>query len=85
MKLVVAAFAFNQQGTVVDRHVEQFTLNINTANLQSNPHAGIPIDQNLQLTKGQTYLLLAVIDEGSGRTGNLQIALDVPAATKAQK
>ena len=85
LSVVAAAFAFSQGGSVVDRSVERFTLTVNQANLRLNPHIDVPLDQHLQLAKGEVYLILALVDESSGRSGNLQIALQVPAPAKQQK
>lgn len=85
ISIVAAAFAFNQNGSVVDRHVQRFTVTVNQAKLRLNPHIGVPLDQQLQLAKGEVYLILAVVDESSGRSGNLQIAMQVPAPPRQQK
>jgi len=84
-KVILAAFVFNQYGTVVDRRVQRFTVSVNLAQLQEHPSVGVPLDQQLLLTSGPLYLLLAVVDESSGRSGNVQIALDVPSRPKSQK
>ena len=78
-KVILAAFVFNQYGSVVDKRVQEVTLSFNLARLQANPTVEIPVDQQLQFTRGQLSVMLAVVDVGSGRSGNLQVALDVPA------
>ncbi len=85
MNVVVAAFAFSQEGLVIDQHVQRMILNLNEENFRRNPHVDVPLDMHLQLTKGEVYLMLAVVDEGSGRSGNLQISMQVPASGKLEK
>ncbi len=85
VKLLVAAFAFSPTGTILERHVERFTLAINEESFRAYPHAELPLNQNLQLGKGDVYLFLAIVDEVTGRTGELQIAMQVPAAPKQRK
>ncbi len=85
MSVVAAAFAFNQGGSIVDRHLQRITVTVNQAKLRLNPHIDIPLDQQLQLAKGEMYLILALVDESSGRTGNLQIAMQVPAPAKPKR
>ncbi len=85
LEVVVAAFAFNQLGTVVDHRAQSVAITINEEQLRLHPHAEVPLDLDLQLSKGEVYLMLAVIDQASGRSGNIQISLDVPAVPKPGK
>ncbi len=85
IQIVVAAFAYNDYGSVVDQHVQRMILTLNEESLRLHPHAEVPLDLQLQLAKGEIYLMLAVVDEASGRSGNLQIAMDVPAPPKPVK
>ncbi len=85
MEVIVAAFAFNSYGSVVDQHVQRMILAINRENFRLHPHIDVPLNLQLQLAKGEIYLMLAVVDAASGRSGNLQIAMDVPAPPKPVK
>ncbi len=82
MDVIVAAMAINGYGSVLDQHIQRTTFSVNEANLGLHPTIGIPFDQHFQLAKGEVYLLLAVIDVASNRSGNLQVSLQVPAPEK---
>lgn len=83
IQVLLAAFAFNQDGSVVDRHLQRVTVNVNEANLRRDPHGEVPLDQQLQLVKGDMYIVLAILDEASGRSGNLQVAMRIAAPPKS--
>ena len=85
MEVVVAAFAFNQAGSVVDHRAQRVAITINEEQLRLHPHAEVPFDLDLQLSKGEIYLMLAVVDQASGRSGNIQTTVDVSAAPKPGK
>jgi hypothetical protein len=53
--------------------------------LRLHPKALIPVDQQINLHKGQKYLYLAVWDMTSGRLGTLQIPLKVVPESKQPK
>jgi VWFA-related protein len=82
--LGVAVFAFNDQGAAVDHLADRVTLTVNQDKLSLLPKQVIPVDQQINLRKGQTYLYFAVWDMASGRLGTLQIPLKVAAEPKVK-
>ena len=70
-------YAFNDAGSAEARLADKLTFAINEDNLRLHPKALIPVDQQINLNKGQKYLYLAVWDMTSGRLGTLQIPLKV--------
>jgi VWFA-related protein len=77
VEIGVAVFAFSEEGSAETRLANQLTFAINEDNLRLHPKALIPVDQQINLHKGQKYLYLAVWDMTSGRLGTLQIPLKV--------
>lgn len=69
----VAAFAFNGNGSTVERRAEQITLTFKDDISDARFH----VDQQVNLPKGESYLYLAVWDMSSGRLGTLQIPVEV--------
>jgi VWFA-related protein len=74
------AFAFNDEGSATARLADRVTLTVNTDKLRQSPNALIPVDQQINLRKGQNFLYFAVWDMTSGRLGTLQVPLQVAAA-----
>jgi VWFA-related protein len=85
--LGVAAFAFNGNGTPVERRAEQVTITAKTAALEKDPQASFNFDQQVNLPKGENYLYLAVWDLTNGRLGTVQMPVEVkkPAKTDHEK
>jgi hypothetical protein len=81
----VAVFAFDQNGSTVARAADRITVTVNGDKLRLTPKALFPVDQQINLRKGATYLYLAVWDMTSGRLGTLQIPLQVAAPPRVQK
>ncbi len=77
---IAAALAFNRDGAVVDRKAERITITLPDAQLKAVSTHGIPLQQQLRLHRGDNFLLLAILDPLTGRTGRLQLTLQVPAA-----
>ena len=77
VEIGVAVYAFNDAGSAETRLADKLTFAINEDNLRLHPKALIPVDQQINLNKGQKYLYLAVWDMTSGRLGTLQIPLKV--------
>jgi hypothetical protein len=80
IELGVAVFAFNDEGSATARLADRVTLTVNTDKLRQSPNALIPVDQQINLRKGQNFLYFAVWDMTSGRLGTLQVPLQVAAA-----
>lgn len=78
-------FAFNDEGSAETRLADKLTFAIDEDNLRLHPKALIPVDQQINLHKGQKYLYLAVWDMTSGRLGTLQIPLKVTMERKQPK
>lgn len=77
--LGVGVIAFNQDGSREDGVADRVSLTVNPENLRRNPGIQIPIDQHIDLHKGQSYLYLAAWDMNSGRVGTLQVPVQVAA------
>jgi VWFA-related protein len=75
---VVAVLALDHEGLRVAQHADEVTLNFTSAN-SDHP---IKIEQQLDLAKGDTFLNLVVWDTLTGRTGTLQVPLQVPSPPK---
>jgi VWFA-related protein len=85
VEIGVAVFAFNDEGSAETRLADNLTFAINEDNLRLHPKALIPVDQQINLHKGQKYLYLAIWDMTSGRLGTLQIPLKVTTEPKQPK
>ncbi len=77
IELGVAVFAFNDEGSATARLADRVILTVNPDKLRQSPNALIPVDQQINLRKGQNFLYFAVWDMTSGRLGTLQIPLQV--------
>jgi len=82
VELGVAVIAFNDDGSTETHLADRLTFAMNENNLRLHPKAVIPVDQQINLHKGQKYLYLAVWDMTSGRLGTLQIPLKVATEPK---
>jgi VWFA-related protein len=85
VEIGVAVLAFNEEGSAETRLANQLTFAINENNLRLHPKAIIPVDQQINLRKGQKYLYLAIWDMTSGRLGTLQIPLKIGSEPKQPK
>jgi len=61
---------------------DRATFTVNPDQLRTEPNLLIPVNQQVNLRKGQTYLYFAVWDMTSGRLGTLQVPLQVGAPKK---
>jgi VWFA-related protein len=80
--LGVAVLAFNQNGSMIGRDAQQFTLRLNEEKLRLAPYTPVLLQQQLALGKGDAYLYLAIWDMTSGRAGTMEIPVQVPAKLK---
>lgn len=74
----VVAFAFDKNGAVVTKLGTSVSFDINQEKLRQSPHLLLPLDQRINLRKGQNYLYLAIWDTHTGRLGTLQIPFEAP-------
>lgn len=75
--LGIAIIAFNQFGTPIARDLQQVRLTVNEAGIRDNPNANLGFDQQINLPIGRDYLSVVVWDMTSGRTGTLNLPLNV--------
>ena len=80
---IAAAFAFNRDGSVIDRKAERIRMTVTEPQLKAVSIHGVPLQQQLRLRKGDNFLLLAVVDPTSGRAGRIQLTFQVPASPTA--
>lgn len=85
IELGVVAVSFDRNGAIVTRIGDRISFTENKVALRHSPNARFPIDQRINLRKGQNYLYLAVWDMHSGRLGTLQIPFLAPKLSKAGK
>jgi len=76
----VGLVAMNRQGTPLLKQAKKIKLTVNEEKLRLTPDTTVPIEQKIDLNRGDTYLQLAVWDATSGRFGMLNIPLHVPTA-----
>jgi VWFA-related protein len=72
----VAAIAFDRDGRVVNSALEELHAHFGPTQMAAVARIGIPVDQKIEVGKGASYLLLAVVDMKSGRTGTVQLTMD---------
>ena len=83
--LGVAVIAFNEDGSKETSLADRATFTFNPDKLRMQPNLLIPVDQQINLRKGQTYLYFAVWDMTSGRLGTLQVPLQVRAFDESRR
>ncbi len=77
-KLTFAAVAYDSEGNIRNSHVTTTEFNLPPQRYeQIISGKGLPCFQQLDLPKGSVALRLALIDDSSGRTGSIEIPLDV--------
>jgi hypothetical protein len=74
----LAAVTIDRDGDVLKRQFEHVTLAFDEALFPHRSRAPIVVDQQLNLTKADQYLYLAVWDVHNDRFGELQMPLDLP-------
>ena len=72
----VAAIAFDRDGHVVSSVLQEERAHFGPAQMEAIARIGIPVDQKISVGKNASYLLLAVVDMKSGRTGTVQLTMD---------
>ncbi len=78
LHFLAAAFAFNRDGSVIDYKAERLTITVTSSQAQLVSRVGVPVEQPIRLHTGDNFLLLAVADPATGRTGRIQLTLAVP-------
>jgi VWFA-related protein len=74
-----AVLAFSPDGYLMGRNTLLFTLGLNEAKLRLAPHTPVELRQEIDLHKGDAYLVLGVRDMTSGAGGVLELPVQVPA------
>jgi VWFA-related protein len=77
--LGVGVISFKRDGSRDSALAARITITVNPDKLRQQPDLKIPVDQRINLHKGQSYLYLATWDMNSGRIGTLQVPLRVSA------
>ena len=72
----VAAIAFDRDGHVVNSVLQEERAHFGPAQMEAVGRIGIPVDQKISVGKSASYLLLAVVDLKSGRTGTVQLTME---------
>jgi hypothetical protein len=72
----VAAIAFDRDGHIVNSVLQEERAHFGPAQMEAVGRIGIPVDQKISVGKNASYLLLAVVDMKSGRTGTVQLSMD---------
>jgi hypothetical protein len=72
----VAAIAFDRDGHIVDSALQEERAHFSPAQMEAVGRIGIPVDQKIAVGKNASYLLLAVVDAKSGRSGTVQLSVD---------
>jgi hypothetical protein len=72
----VAAIAFDRDGHIVDSALQEERAHFGPAQMEAVGRIGIPVDQKIAVGKNASYLLLAVVDAKSGRSGTVQLSVD---------
>jgi len=80
--LETTALAFDSNGNLIGHNGLRFTLVLNEAKLRLTPHAPVELRQQIDLQKGDAYLVLGLQDMGSGAGGMLELPVQVPAPAK---
>ncbi|MFT4113834.1 VWA domain-containing protein [Silvibacterium sp.] len=78
MTFAVASLELSDIGTLTDKRMEQITLQTSEEAAEAGASRSVVIDQPVNLDKGDKYLFLAVWDQLSGRTGTVQVPIDIP-------
>jgi VWFA-related protein len=71
----VAAVAFDRDGRVVSSVLQEERAHFSPTQMEAVGRIGIPVDQKISVGKSASYLLLAVVDMKSGRTGTVQLTM----------
>ncbi len=74
----VGFIAMDRNGKSLLQHAKQVTFAVDEAKLKEQPNALVPIVQQVDLNRGDTYLSLLVWDATSRRVGTLNVPLQVP-------
>ncbi|MDX6463369.1 MAG: hypothetical protein QOE55_7066 [Acidobacteriaceae bacterium] len=78
----LAAVTIDRDGDVLKRQFEHVTMSFDEAYFPHRSRAPLVVDQQLNLSRTDQYLYLAVWDVHSDRFGELQMPLDLPAPRK---
>jgi len=72
----VAALAYNNDGSILSHSVDDVTTHYNSAQMDEAQRMGVPVLQEITVARGAKFLMLSVVDMGTGRTGTVQLTVD---------
>jgi hypothetical protein len=75
----LAAVTIDRNGDVLKRQFEHVTVSFDEGYFSHRSHAPVVVDQQLNLSRADQYLYLAVWDVHNDRFGELQMPLNLPA------
>jgi hypothetical protein len=75
----LAAVTIDRDGDVLKRQFEHVTVSFDESYFSHRSHAPVVVDQQLNLSRADQYLYLAVWDVHNDRFGELQMPLNLPA------
>ena len=78
MDVGMGILALNRNGVVLTRKLRHAEFGIDEDKLSRAPATVVPIDQDVDLAGGDTYLYLVVWDPAGERIGTLNVPLQVP-------
>lgn len=73
----IGIIAFSHYGTPLAHSYQEVKFTVDEAKLRNNPDAILPFDQQIDIPNGNDYLYVIVWDITTGRTGTLNLPLDV--------
>jgi VWFA-related protein len=84
VKCATAVIAFNNNGTMIAHHAQEVTFTL-TGEAAAHPSGkSLPVDLEIDLSKGDVYLYVAAWDMASKRLGTLEIPYHVDAPKQSQ-
>ena len=83
--LGVAAIGLDRDGTLVEHKAEEITMTLPADILSRSPKLPIVVDQEIDLSKNDQFLHLAVWDTMNGRSGSVDTPLEVPNPAERQE
>lgn len=83
--LGVAAIGLDRDGTMVEHKAEEIMMTLPPDILRRSPNLPIVVDQGIDLSKDDQFLHLGVWDTVNGRSGSIDVPLEVPNPAKSQE
>ena len=73
----VAALAYDASGSVLSDAVDDVTTHYSAAQMDQAQRVGVPVLQEITVRSRAKFLLLSVVDLETGRTGTIQLTVDI--------